>query len=157
MNFTLVVKKPYQEDLPLTFGCVPKANLDAAYRDGRAASFLVVEQLLARHRNLRRVKEPDYPDDCVQMPDGRILLVRVVTQGGTFLNPHKQNGYGRKVNLLEHQRERLKFFGYLLVDVTEMPRITYSYVSKTRVPEGCFSPTCEDAQFLISLCGTSSP
>ena len=74
------------------------------------------------------------------MPDGRILLVRVVTQGGTFLNPHKQNGYGRKVNLLEHQRERLKFFGYLLVDVTEIPRITYSYVSKTRVPEGCFCP-----------------
>ena len=149
MNFRTNIV--YTEELAVQFGALSPKLLAYALRDGRASARLVYEHLLAKYRNLRRTALRDLPADCVMLPDRRILQVRMVTANGVMLNPHRQNGCGRRFNRPEHLEARAKVDGYILVDVTAAPEITYAFVSKQRVPENDAAFSCEDGQSLISL------
>jgi hypothetical protein len=59
----------------------------------------------------------------------------MITANGVLFNPHKQNGYLRHFNLLEHKQVGREFDGFILVDVTKMPKITYSHIDKEFVDE----------------------
>jgi hypothetical protein len=123
----------YTDELPVAFGCVSQKRLAQTLRDGRAAAFLVFEHLLGRFSDLKRNRDPDYPRDCIAKGD-YVFQVRMVTANGTALNPHKQNGTRRKFDKLEYQYARQLLDGFLLVDVTAAPRITYAFVPENDVP-----------------------
>ena len=148
MKFQL--NQVYVETLPATFGRIPMKRLAQTLRDGRASAFLIYEHLLAQYENLRRMTDDPRLPDCIRHQGRRTLQVRTVTQNGVALNPHKQNGIGRRYDRLEHMIARRQVEGYILVDVTEAPKVTYAFVPLMRVPENAkFS--CKDAQSLISL------
>lgn len=96
----------YTEKLSVRFGALSPKQLALALRDGRASARLVYEHLLAKHKNLRRTAPRDFPADCVMLPDCRILQVRMATSNGVMMNPHRQNGCGRRFNRLEHLEAR---------------------------------------------------
>jgi len=148
-------KKIYTEMLPLRYGCLGKKQLAALFRDGRASAFPIYEHLIAKHR-FQRASDPDNPADCVLLSDGRMAQVRLVTDHGIFVNRHKQNGFGRKFNKAEHRRQRATIAGYIIVDVTRMPVITYAFAHRLRVPEGIKLST-DIAQGLITLAPLPDP
>jgi len=140
----------YTEELPAAFGDITPEQMAKTLRDGRAAAFLMYEHLLARYDNLRRMTDDPRLPDCLRHQGRRTLQVRTVTQNGVAMNPHKQNGIGRRYDRREHMIARRQVDGYVLVDVTEAPKVTYAFVPLLRVPENAkFS--CKDAQSLILL------
>jgi hypothetical protein len=127
--------KRYFDELEIAFGAVGKRRLAEALKDGRAATFLVSEHLLASFSNLRRAHSK-YLENCVTDENGNVFRIRVVTENGSLLNPHKQNGVKRKFNTAECKEARAAIVGFILVDVTAMPVIRYALILNKWLPEG---------------------
>jgi len=148
-------KKIYTEKLSLHFGRLNPKTLAELFSDGRASAFPIYEHLIAKH-GFKRASDPDNPADCVLLSNGRMAQVRLVTQHGIFVNRHKQNGLGRRFNKAEHRRQRAVIAGYIFVDVTRMPVITYAFAHLLRVPEG-IKLSADIAKGIITLAPLPDP
>ena len=127
----------YTEKLSVRFGALSPKQLALALRDGRASARLVYEHLLAKHKNLRRTAPRDFPADCVMLPDCRILQVRMATSNGVMMNPHRQNGCGRRFNRLEH----LEAARRLTATFSSMSRPPPKSLTLSSPNSGCRRPT----------------
>lgn len=120
---------------PLKVGNIDDKVLERLLRDGRKSAFLVYEHLLATHENFQRIKGSQYPENCVALLDGQVLLIRMLTACGIALNPHKQNGCGRQFDKWELRGLRLKLSGYIFADIKDLPRLDYAFVALEKIPE----------------------
>lgn len=122
----------YTEELVLAFGALDPARLSAVLRDGRPTSYLLHAHLLSKFSNLRPA--PVKLSDAVVDDLGQVFLVRVVTENGTKLLPSKNIGVGRNYDPDDYRAALKQLSGFLLIDVTQMPRIRYGTVVKDIIP-----------------------
>jgi len=142
--------KIYREELALAFGALAPSTLAEVLRDGRPSSCLLHAHLLAKFSNLRQPPTKATLADCVMDTEDRVFQVRAVTEHGVTLLPAKSVGVGREYDA-EAYRAALKILsGFILMDVTEMPRVTYAAVVKDILPfQAKF--TRQDALALLKL------
>ncbi len=133
MNF--VPGTHYVENLEVRFGVISPDTLRVILRDGRAASPLVFAHLRKRFENLTLASRDKADADCLEDDAGRIWQVRMLTNQGVKLLPSKSIGAGRTYDAYEYRKALSKISGFLVVDVTEMPKITFGTVLKGRLPE----------------------
>lgn len=126
--------KWYEEDLVIAFGALDAPAISVALRDGRPASYLAHEHLLARFTNLRRAPERTMLGQGVIDDEGRIFQVRTITSRGMCLLPSKNLGVGREYSPEDYREALQRIFGFILIDVTAMPHIRYGTVDKSIIP-----------------------
>jgi len=123
--------KTYTECLQGSFGSLTQAQVGELFRDGRMASSAVFMHLCNKH-GFETVADPQLPDHNVKLSTGEILVVRMLNKK-VLLNLMKHNGYGRGHDQDEYNRLRARIVGYIIVDMSKFPLITYAYVSKSDV------------------------
>lgn len=113
----------YCDKVAYSFDRLSQKATTARMKDGRVASFLLYDWLQRRFANLTAL---DRQPLC--LTDGKhIFQVRTVS-GSCLTNPHKQNGIKRHWNAVEHAAALHRITHLILIDLNEMPDITFAAI-----------------------------
>lgn len=140
----------YSEHLAMAFGQLDGPALAKILSDGRVSSHLIYNHLPERFSNLRKYKASSTNMDCLTTDDGDVYQLRIITANGVKLVPSKNVGVGRGYDRSSYRSALDRIVGFILVDVTDMPKITYGSVPKGIIPF-CTGLTRRDALSLLSL------
>ncbi len=109
-------------------------DIDAdVLQDGRVSSHVAYSRLLRRFTELKEAPKEDFLANCLTKK-GHILLVRAITKSGLKILPSKHLGFGRFIDMEEHEAKRMELTGYILVDVTLAPTVSFAYVHESWFP-----------------------
>src|SRR5208282_4589649 len=72
------------------------------------------------------------PENSIRLPTREILVVRMLNKKA-LLDRMKHNGCGREHDQDEYEALQAQLIGYIIVDMSKFPLITYAYVSKSDV------------------------